>query len=77
MNKIKIKSCKDCPFLSYHYDDFAIRYANWEECSLAIKLDLPEYLVKMWNNTEEGIHENTYPEWCPIDNKLMIIKDEY
>jgi hypothetical protein len=69
---IEIKNCLDCPFHSAIYDDYAVSYSTLDKCMLAQHLMYDDYVIDVRDLHDEL--KNTTPEWCPINNTLIINK---
>lgn len=77
--KIKVTSCKNCPFKVLDYDPNVNGYDSLEYCKLQrfLTRNLEKYVndtIRVFDSFEEDWDEINTPDWCPL-NELNIIKE--
>lgn len=72
-NNIIVDGCINCPFMYSDYDDYALGFNTTDICTLALRMDLPDYFINARDASDDNIDIKT-PSWCPLDKKLIIVK---
>ena len=70
MDIIVRKSCKECPFASYHYDEFSMGDMEWYECNLALHLARDDDRLPYQSVVMKG---KKIPKWCPLKQGAVSI----
>ena len=69
-----IKSCKNCPFMYFDYDDFAIGADTLVICNLAQNKNSKDYIIDSYDSKKGESSKCKTPVWCFIKNKPLLLK---